>query len=259
MPPNSPEPLSLSDEGLSFTGITPRKGPYFKLLGTQYAVDLVERGTVKITTLRRCRETEERTAGPGRSDRREGYMEVDFNFGFFRLLGPDQEMPEELAKEGYTLLELGEGRVRAAVRPTLMQQMHSSPDVFLYCVSYYRSRRMERRFASGDDSWVEIFDPDGFFGVLDSYMSSLGHTPKGRHMVEYRSRRVRRGERPRKAELIKDCWFAAENEIRAIWTPRDREPIQPLIVSLPELTRFCRMNRKIVQPIELKAERLLTA
>jgi hypothetical protein len=62
-------------------------------------------------------------------------------------------------------------------------------DLFVYCVSHYQSRRMEIRFASGDDSWVEIVDPDGFFSAIDNAMTKLGHTSKGLKAVRYRSKR----------------------------------------------------------------------
>lgn len=138
---------------------------YFKLLPTRFAVDLAAKGKGRITTLRTCREDESK-AGKGRSDPREGYKEVDMNFGWLRLLGPGDPVPEEWVRQGFARDE--RLPVPAASKLAWVRQFHSSDDVFLYCVSSYRSRRMERRFASGDDSWVEIFNPDEFFGALVS-------------------------------------------------------------------------------------------
>jgi hypothetical protein len=126
-------------------------------------------------------------------------------------------------------------------------EFDSRDDLFVYCVSHSQPRKMEEQFASGDDSWVEIFDADEFFGAIDKEMAALGHTPKGLKPVLYRSRRFPHGAvLPADAELIKKPPFMHEDEARACWKPANL-PIDKLPLVIPELTKCCRIHRKVVR------------
>jgi hypothetical protein len=128
-------------------------------------------------------------------------------------------------------------------------------DAYLYCMSRYRTRRMERRFSTGDDSWVEIHDPEGFFRTLDDYMRSLGHAAGALRPVAYRNRRFQAGnDSTADAALVKDAWFESEYETRAIWSATG-SPITPLSFELPELSRYCRLDEKVVSPAGPESER----
>ena len=107
---------------------------------------------------------------------------------------------------------------------------------------------MEIRFASEsrDDSWVEIFDPEGFFGAIDAEMTNRGHTPKGLKLVWYRSKFFPSKDTvPKDGELIKEPRFSSEHEARACWIPAAR-PIDKLDLVIPELKKYCRIYRKVM-------------
>jgi hypothetical protein len=194
---------------------------YFKFLKTKWADALVNSGAIRITTIGICRTTE---VGKGRSDSGENMLYP------FRSMAKIREMPD--------------GRTR--IQSGRFVSIDAGPDLFVYCVSHAQPRQMEIQFASGDDSWVEIFDPAGFFSAIDKAIGALGHTPKGLKAVSYRPRQYHHSETPPDdAHLIKEPNFVHEDEARACWNPA-AQPIKELDLDIPELTKYCRINCKVL-------------
>jgi hypothetical protein len=221
--------------------------PYFKLLESRWARALVDEGQIRITTIERCRKIYE--AGPGRVDGYENMLFPEFNTGVIRWIpqGREHEQPfsDWITKQGFrpSPKQLNDGSL-CVIKDQPGFWFDIRDDLYVYCVTHYQSRRMEIRFASGDDSWVEIIDPPHFFGAIDDAMKSRGHTPKGLKSVSYRSRHFPRWESlPQDSELIKDPRFVSEQEARACWVPATR-PLDVIDLVIPELRKYCRMQRK---------------
>jgi hypothetical protein len=202
-------------------------------------------GNIQITTIGTCRKDYE--AGTGRADPGENTLHIQLRSCVTRYI-PEGHESEQIfrdwiTKEGFRPApEIGPGMV---LKERHLIEFDTRDDLFVYCVSHYQSRRMEIRFASGDDSWVEIFDPERFFAAIDAEMTKRGHTPKGLKHVRYRSKRFPRQALPSDPELIKYPSFSSEHEARACWTPAAR-PIDKLPLVIPELTKYCRIQRKVM-------------
>jgi hypothetical protein len=219
----------------------------FKFLPTRFAEALTQRGSIRITTLKICRETEA-IAGTGRSDAWEGVVLNEFRLG--RVIPQPFTAAEIADLRGRGYVTAAEARLRLPggpymVRVDILGDYDQSDDKYLFCVSARPRAKLERRFASRDgqpDSWVEIFDWESFCAVLNAHMLSLGHSPYGRRPVEYRSQRfIRRGEAADPVFVKRLLGFSVEHETRIAWTPA-RLPIdEPLYAELPELTKYCRI------------------
>jgi hypothetical protein len=220
---------------------------YFKLLPTVHAESLTQCGLIRLTTLKACAQGED-SAGIGRWDPHENSKAVEIRFAIMRGATIDETMAEKWSKEGFKLVTDEFGIAPPSpmwIKMPPAEEYQSGSDMFVYCVSQHQSRRMERRFASGDDSWVEIFDYWGFFNALNTRMIALGHNVRGFGNVQYRSRRFRLCEdRNADPALIKDPVFSAEHESRALWTAHSL-PISPISMEVPELTNYCRIQRKV--------------
>jgi hypothetical protein len=222
---------------------------YFKLLESRSAHALVSEGRIRITTIERCRNIYE--AGAGRADSGENMLHVVLRSAVMRHIPEgyenDPHFSDWITKEGFTPAppEAQTPGSRLVIKERRLIQYDIRDDLFVYCVSHCQTRRMEIRFASGDDSWVEICNPDGFFGAIDNEMRKLGHTSKGLKQVTYRSKRFHPDALPSDPELIKEPRFSSEYEDRACWIPATR-PIDKLDLVIPELTKYCRIQRKIM-------------
>jgi hypothetical protein len=220
---------------------------YFRFDRSVHANALVNEGKIRITTVERCRKKEE--IGIGRCDTGENTLYPTLRMALTRMVAKDDPGLADLIKQGYLPhpLQMPEGTI-LVVKPRPVIEYDIRPDLFMYCVSRFQTRRAEIRFASPerDDSWVEIFDESGFFGALDKKMTGLGHSYKGLKTVLYRSRRFPSSEGlPKDAELIKEGQFHCEHEARACWTPATPK-IDKLDLVIPELTKCCRIQRKVL-------------
>jgi hypothetical protein len=219
----------------------------FKLIESRWAHDLVNEGKIRLTTIGHSRNDYE--AGKGRADANENVVYLGHSMARTRFIQAGTE--SEHAKQGYYLhptVQPEDLGTRFVVKSGTFIEYDPRDDLYVYCVSHYQSRRLEIRFASGEDSWVEIFDPDGFFGAIDAEMTTRGHTPKGFKLVKYRSRFFPSGyTAPTDGELIKDPAFSSEHEVRACWIPAAvARPIDKLPLEIPELTKYCRIQRKVM-------------
>lgn len=214
--------------------------PLYKFLPRRFGEALVEHGNIRITTLYTCRRIED--AGIGRSDPLEHTKQKQMSFD--RVMATPENYDEidpflrgfmARPTEGRVMYELGTFR-----------REFDGPDLFVYCTSLYRSRRMERRFDSGDDVWVEIFNPTGFFSEVTKSLSDVAVFSR-EGAVRYRSRTFHPHDEAASmdAALLKDPEFEPEHEWRLLWEPRTR-PIDPVMRVITELTRYCRISRDVL-------------
>jgi len=228
----------------------------FKNLPTRFAEDLTQRGSIRITTLNICRETEA-IAGAGRSDAWDGLVWDERSIGWLRAITPSTTAAEiaDLRRRGYVTpaeagLREGGPDHPYMVKVGIAGHRRRSDDKYLFCVSARPCARLERRFAARDgqpDSWVEIFDWERFCAVLNAHMLSLGHSPYGCRPIDYRPRSfVRKGESADPVFVKRLIEFWMERETRIAWTPA-RLSIDVIYPELPELTKYCRILRHITR------------
>jgi hypothetical protein len=123
-----------------------------------------------------------------------------------------------------------------------LRETFDGADFFVYSTSHFRTRRMERRFSSGNDVWVEILDPPAFFSELTKGISDVASFSK-EGPVAYRPRNFAPSDAAAgvDAAFLKSLEFEAEAEWRVLWEPRT-QPVEPIIRTLPELTKYCRIS-----------------
>lgn len=207
---------------------------------------LIERGSVRIGTLRDFRKSEHK---PGISDPFEGTKELrheidEWNFGdelpgspsyharAANLMGIVRLMPhqsEEKATGGITGI-------------TFVRELED-PNCFIYCTSNRLHKGVMSQF-EGADSCVEIYDWYGFFECLTIAINKrVPVVWGGLRDVHYASRtEICNGENLGISPTwLKGDDFVEQYEARAVWHPvNPEEPIDWFAMEIPELSRFCR-------------------
>jgi hypothetical protein len=156
---------------------------------------------------------------------------------------------------GEDLLNRGALRITTLYRCRQIETANGR-DMYVYCTTSFPRRELQKRWRSddGDDVWIEIFDPPGFFHVLAQATRHLGQF-LGVHQVCYGPRISVRGIAPEvsarwqnvPAAILKPPSFRIEREWRALWQPVAL-PIDPADVVAPELPKFCRLHRAVKSP-----------
>jgi hypothetical protein len=233
---------------------------YFKMMPREFAEGLVTRGSVKITTLFRCKEQE--NAGPGRSDLGEGDIFHDMLIPSFRTLSPevlaDPQALQELWEQGY---EPATNRFSPHMKDQWVQVQtrrvwRPARNVYVYCVAREQTRACELKFWTGrEDVWVEIFDGERFFAALDEHMKGLGHEPHGLHDIRYRPRLFGQNLDAGHPATVKPRFFKDEHETRGIWKP-GAWPVDWIFPVVPALVGTCRIERAVEprKPFELSLD-----
>ncbi len=129
--------------------------------------------------------------------------------------------------------------VKVVLQPTSRLELNFDfPDQFMYCVTEEMDLSAMKSF--GYDSCVEISDVESFFSLITSNLSNF----TGRYCakpVTYGERRIdfecQHADHP---AFIKPVSYAQQREFRMMWEPATR-PILPIVLSVPSLTRYCRI------------------
>jgi hypothetical protein len=134
------------------------------------------------------------------------------------------------------------GNVDLSINSLTISRNFNSPDCYVHCTAHTLSREVLKQFEKAD-SCIEIMRPNAFYKHLTSIINK--HTPVhfyGFHRIVYADRREKfNGENyGRRPDLIKDPEFFPQCEIRAIWIPKAKRPIEPFSVQEKPLRKFCR-------------------
>jgi hypothetical protein len=198
-------------------------------------------GCLRIGTLHDYRRAEHRR---GIADPKEGTKQVDHRIS--SLYVADSNDPEWKRSKDYRALETFrlihiENSKNIRIENVSMAQRFDAPDCYLYCLSSERSSRMYQEF-EGSDSCVEISDPGAFFEHVTRTLNCLvGAKFQGVHRVTYTERDQKWngsnwGDDP---ALIKEPWFRAQAELRAVWTPTSPQPIEPIVLGNFRIPSCC--------------------
>ena len=250
--------------------IAPMVRSLFKFIPRQYGKDLLQRATLQLNTLYRCREIEK--AGPGRGDPGENTKHAS-HYVHGSYLSPDTHPPPPArgvvlsqcyVYGSYDGPDIPSGLVDQTFGPGMARQVYASqsmfdsrydgPDMFVFCTTSFPRRCLQSRWRSpdGDDVWIEIFDPPAFFHALEQATRHLGQF-HGVHQVRYGPRQTICGFFPEfvdprwqavPAAILKPPDFSIEREWRALWMPAAL-PIKPELIVAPELPKFCRLLRVV--------------
>ncbi len=203
---------------------------------------LLKMGGIRIGTLHDFRKTEHKQ---GISDPTEGTKSVNHRIQY---VGVDDNQKLQVANSldkkaldvfgGY---KIGEQARNICIFNSTVGKHFNESDCFLLCTSETRSQKTMSQF-EGADSCVKITDILSFYHCLTEVINSIVPIkPIGRFRVIYQDRMekwngVDWGKHP---ALIKETAFIKQDEIRAIWVPKNRRrDIEPLNLCDHRLVAF---------------------
>ena len=200
----------------------------YKYTRSQYAEGMVRRGEFLIGTLHGFRKIEEHGLAIGDAD--EGKKEVvDVADGHWR----DVTTRPNLA----TKFISAPPQADITFQNVQFQMNYDVPDVYVFCVSAVRADRAMHAFQA--DACVTIIRPEQFFRALDAALK-LRKLVSGcmvRPCKYAERRRDVRVDGDMHPAFIKTPDYAYQEEVRAIWEPRQR-PIEPVLVYSLRAARF---------------------
>ena len=195
-------------------------------------------GTVRIGTLFSYRRTE---LGPAIGDGGEGASETTH-----RVDGPlYAKRPENRSWEFDSLIRIPEDAPDDITFTNLSIVVpEQSEDVYLYCASYYYSRQAMDEFEA--DTCIEVTNPLGFIRMM--YRSLRWRrliAPAATVSPCDYSGRERTHVMPRvHPAFLKPPEYAYQREIRAAFAPLQAGPIEPFVLSIPELKPMIRLRTR---------------
>lgn len=201
--------------------------PLFKFLRPEHAKAMLEQGIVRVGTLHEYRDAA--TYGQLTLDPREGQRTI-------QVVGPRDLSPDDLSLLG---LRTGSSRMRVDGKIDIRQDW---PNCNVYCTSgmffndSVRQARVDLKSAC-----VAILDPGLFFTAFDR--TPLGVPDWAQDCIYAGKDAVLQSAAPLLKEprllchpaALKEPQFAAQREVRAIWSPNDAATAQ--LVTLPNLSR----------------------
>ena len=202
---------------------------------------LIERGSVRIGTLQDFRKAEHK---PGISDPFEGKKKVVHTIDNWDSAKEIPGFPSYHARsaEALGIIRLGQTSQIKIQNIEFVRNLED-PDCFIYCTSHRLHKDVMGQF-KGADSCVEIYDYVGFYECLTEVLNKIIPVKCGGiHQIRYASRtEICNGNDLGITPMgIKDPEFSGQCEVRAVWDPVNPDkPIAPIILEIPELSRFCR-------------------
>jgi hypothetical protein len=203
----------------------------------QYARDLIERGTLRITTLAECRKVEGDVA---RGDAVDGYLNADFHIENGRdFIRDHPEAVEFLRYRGFDITD-------QTTRLTIGASAFGITEAFMFCASTINSRIIGDAFNA--IACVEIRRIPMFFRKLTQALGVSGYIANGEHLIgevfyynpplDWRKYGF---HHPGFCKREDD--FAYQKEVRMLWQPRElevpREP-KPFNINVPQIRSLCR-------------------
>lgn len=210
----------------------------YKYAPSDWATKLVSRGAVRVSTLSDFRRAE--VYDKERGDAGEGSRRVTSDLG--RTYSNADELPPFIGQQ----VQIANGGQIIFDGPYGFVSEREHPDVYIYSVTEKFDRNVMRRFGG---ACVQITDPLGFFCAIDACLRRW--SPGARSLVAdgvldrctYQDRAQHfREESPCEDYFLKPTAYAHQSEVRAAWTPVNRN-IEPLTFHVPNLAAYCRRYR----------------
>lgn len=206
----------------------------YKFSERKYLDSFFNMGNVRIGTLSDFRGAEHKI---GIADAKEGSKIIQRHFHF-----PDGPTEEDIA--AMVSMRLADPETAKHIRMTNVPAFRKafSEDCFIHCTSAYSSKRIMSEF-EGSDSCYEIYNGKAFYDRLTSALNEIVPVRfVAVEAVHYRSRVEEwssegHGWHPM---FIKEQEFSGQFEVRAVWAPRERGAVTPVIINDIGLTKFCR-------------------
>lgn len=207
--------------------------PWYKYLPRKYARSLVEEGKVRIGTLYDYKSVE--MHGDEVGDRTEGQL-TEWSADKKPKRASEANRLEKMA------IKAGPGLILAN---NYVEIKHESPNVYLFCASeVFSTEIMIRMSADCNDQYdacVMITDPASFMKEIVEAFKDEGKFIDGFRCV-YMGRRQHYSVNAPHPATIKDPRYQYQAEVRGIWEPLFKNSIDPKILIVPEIRRFCRMH-----------------
>ncbi|MCJ2376416.1 hypothetical protein LNL84_06160 [Vibrio sp. ZSDZ34] len=202
----------------------------------QFSSLLTVFGGIRVGTLHDFRKSEHKR---GIADPQEGKKTVQHCIDKETITIGDRSSKTARAAKEFNIIG---GSGTATFENVTFSKTFNSPDFFILCSSYEKSKSVMSQF-EGADTCVQITDPLSFYKELTILLNSI--TPVvflGVHRVTYKERIEEWNGTSWGADptLLKEPEFSKQKEVRAIWAPKYRQPITPQILGSVDLAKTCR-------------------
>ncbi|MFJ7281902.1 hypothetical protein [Pseudomonas sp. NPDC099000] len=206
----------------------------YKFSERKYLESFFNMGNVRIGTLFDFRSSEHKQ---GIADPTEGTKIIRRNFHF-----PDGPSEEDIAAMVSMRIADPESAKHITMINSPARRRGFSEDCFIYCTSAYSSKSIMSEFGSAD-SCYELYNGNAFYDRITSALNEI--VPVRFVAIEAVHYRTRTEEWSasgdgRHPSFIQEEEFSGQFEVRAIWAPREKIEIAPVVINDIGLTKFCR-------------------
>ena len=220
----------------------------YKYNENRFTESLLNLGILRVGTLYDFRKSEHKN---GIADPTEGKKTVNHHIEDLHI--PDssdskyKESSDARALEAFRAIKI-EGATNITIQNSSLSQVFDVPDCFIFCTSKIKSKKVMQQF-EGADSCLHITDTRAFYSHLTDVINAIVPVRfKGIHEIIYQDRHEKWNEFDwgHHPAVIKEREFSDQYEIRAIWEPKYKMPIQPLILANYKL---CSTFKKVLEGI----------
>jgi hypothetical protein len=137
-----------------------------------------------------------------------------------------------------SLIRLGPGAQNMTFDNVLFDQRMSYPDVYVYCTTEQFDADVMNKLGG---SCVMIGQVQKFFNAVDAALLRLARDGVLARCTYEARVTAPGGATPTHPCFVKEPVYAHQREVRAMWAPIAKGPIQPVILACPELVGSCRL------------------
>ncbi len=215
----------------------------YRYSAQKYNSSLLSLGIIRVGTLYDFRHTEH---NKGIADPHEGKKEVFHHIDKLFVTDPnDPNIKGNIdfkSLEKFGAVSFGSNAKNTTFKNIVVSKSFDVPDCFILCMSKICSKDTMHQF-EGADSCVEIVKIESFIKFLTDALNCVWPVMfQGIYEVIYQNREENWNGQDwgRQPALIKETKFKKQGEIRAIWQPLCKQPIEPIIIGDFRLGAFCR-------------------
>jgi hypothetical protein len=219
----------------------PMPAPLYKYLEPQFAIALINEGSIKVGTLSEYRALE--GFDPERGDGREGELTLRSPAGRHVYGGDPAKLPPPLRNPAIHIgpdafVTQGEGAV------TIQSKVF---DLFIYCTTDAYDPNYGPRFGNGSEiNCVRINEPEQFFLAMDVALRAavlaggLSLSGPGWGQCDYQDRQHNweRDDLPA-IWLLKPAKFQGQREIRVHWETMPKQSLKSIVLKVPAIIPYC--------------------
>jgi len=240
----APSPISSDSLVVSFEPMLTLPPPLFRYTKRAYAEDLLHRGKIRLGTLYEYKRIEDHA--PMIGDEAEGVKSL-YDNPAFASAGGLPRFARSVADRAIRNLPT-DPSTRVLFNQCLFEEVHTSPDRWVYCMSKRLGARVMHSMDPAYDTCVRIDYVRAFFELICAELMRQRVITDGSRISEcfYRDR-VQHYLRDdgRDPAVLKAAKYAAQEEVRFVFVPVEPTTIAPRFLTLPKLRDLCELDPRV--------------